>query len=82
MIDFNGSLGKVLAAVLLGVAEMEHDIRKERQAVGIAAAKAKALRAKGLTPDEIAKVNDFWYTLPANARNRPALSVLAIDDRW
>lgn len=72
MIDFNGSLGKMLAAVLLAVAEMENETRKERQAAGIAAAKAKgvyigrqkgttkakperakALKEKGLNPDEI-----------------------------
>jgi DNA invertase Pin-like site-specific DNA recombinase len=39
LIDFNGSLGKMLAAVLLGVAEMEQDTRRERQAAGIAVAK-------------------------------------------
>jgi DNA invertase Pin-like site-specific DNA recombinase len=30
MIDFNGAMGKMLAAVLLGVAEMEQKMRKER----------------------------------------------------
>lgn len=73
-IDFNGSLGKMLAAVLLGIAEMEHEIRRERQAAGIAAARergvyvgrkagstkakpqrARQLRAKGLTAEEIAQ---------------------------
>lgn len=73
MIDFNGSLGKMLAAVLLGIAEMEQEVRRERQAAGIAAAKAKGvyigrqkgttkakprrarqLRDKGLTAEEIA----------------------------
>ena len=72
-IDFNGSLGKMLAAVLLGVAEMETEVRRERQAVGIAAAqaegrylgrrpgttkakpaRAKRLRQRGLTYNEIA----------------------------
>jgi DNA invertase Pin-like site-specific DNA recombinase len=38
-IDFNGTLGKMLASVLLGVAEMEQETRRERQAAGIAAAK-------------------------------------------
>lgn len=38
-IDFNGTLGKMLAAVLLGVAEMEQEARRERQAAGIAEAK-------------------------------------------
>jgi DNA invertase Pin-like site-specific DNA recombinase len=42
-IDFNGSLGKMLAAVLLGIAEMEQELRRERQAVGIRAAKARGI---------------------------------------
>ena len=40
-IDFNGALGKMLAAVLFGVAEMEQETRRERQAAGIAVAKEK-----------------------------------------
>ncbi len=61
-IDFNGAMGKMLAAVLLGIAEMEQETRRERQAVGIETAKqrgvyngrkpgttkAKPLRAKEL----------------------------------
>jgi DNA invertase Pin-like site-specific DNA recombinase len=42
-IDFNGPLGKMLAAVLLGIAEMEQETRRERQAVGIAAAKKRGV---------------------------------------
>ena len=42
-IDFNGTLGKMLAAVLLGVAEMEQETRRERQAAGIAAAKQRGV---------------------------------------
>jgi DNA invertase Pin-like site-specific DNA recombinase len=38
-IDFNGAVGKMLAAVLLGIAEMEQETRRERQAAGIAIAK-------------------------------------------
>lgn len=37
--DFSGPLGKTLAAFLLGLAEMEMEVRKERQAEGIAVAK-------------------------------------------
>lgn len=51
-IDFNGALGKMLAAVLLGVAEMEQETRKERQAAGIAAAKDRGVyrgRVRGTT---------------------------------
>lgn len=42
-IDFNGSLGKMLAAVLLGIAEMEQELRRERQAAGIKAARARGV---------------------------------------
>jgi DNA invertase Pin-like site-specific DNA recombinase len=38
-IDFNGTMGKMLAAVLLAIAEMEQEPRRERQAAGIAVAK-------------------------------------------
>jgi DNA invertase Pin-like site-specific DNA recombinase len=38
-IDFNGTVGKMLAAVLLGISEMEQETRRERQAAGIAVAK-------------------------------------------
>lgn len=38
-IDFAGALGKMLAAVLLGVAEMEQETRRERQRAGIEVAK-------------------------------------------
>ena len=37
--DFAGSTGKLILAVLLGVAEMEQQTRRERQAAGIAVAK-------------------------------------------
>lgn len=43
LIDFNGTMGKMLAAVLLGVAEMEQEARKERQRAGIEAARAKGV---------------------------------------
>ena len=42
-IDFNGAMGKMLAAVLLGIAEMEQETRRERQAVGIEAAKQRSV---------------------------------------
>jgi DNA invertase Pin-like site-specific DNA recombinase len=38
--DFSGAMGKTLAAFLFGLAEMEQAIRRERQAAGIAIAKA------------------------------------------
>jgi DNA invertase Pin-like site-specific DNA recombinase len=42
-IDFNGTIGKMIAAVLFGVAEMEQHNRRERQAAGIAAAKERGI---------------------------------------
>jgi DNA invertase Pin-like site-specific DNA recombinase len=42
-LDFNGSVGKLLSAVLLAVAEMENENRRERQAAGIAAAKERGV---------------------------------------
>lgn len=43
MIDFNGTVGKMIAAVLLGIAEMEQQTRRERQASGIAVAKERGV---------------------------------------
>ena len=38
-LEFSGTLGKMLAALLFGIAEMEQETRRERQAAGIAVAK-------------------------------------------
>jgi DNA invertase Pin-like site-specific DNA recombinase len=51
-IDFNGTIGTMIASVLFGVAEMEQQNRRERQAAGIAVAKANGVykgRAPGTT---------------------------------
>jgi DNA invertase Pin-like site-specific DNA recombinase len=42
-IDLNGTVGKIIAAVLFGVAEMEQENRRERQRAGIDAAKARGV---------------------------------------
>lgn len=39
-LDFSGATGQLVAAVLFAVAQMEQETRRERQAAGIAAAKA------------------------------------------
>lgn len=46
-IDFSGAVGKLLAAVLLGIAEMEQETRRERVAVGVAAAKRRGVYKGG-----------------------------------
>ncbi len=38
-LDFNGTVGKMLAAIFFSLAELEQTTRRERQAVGIALAK-------------------------------------------
>ncbi len=48
-LDFSGPAGKMIAAVLFAVAEMEQQTRRERQAVGIAVAKANGVY-KGRVP--------------------------------
>ena len=42
-IDFNGTVGKMIASVLFAVAEMEQETRRERQAAGIAVAREKGV---------------------------------------
>jgi DNA invertase Pin-like site-specific DNA recombinase len=56
--DFSGAVGKMMASLLLSVAEMENETRRERQALGIANAKAKGVyrgRAVGATKGNPAK---------------------------
>lgn len=51
-IDLRGPVGRMVASVLLGLAEIEWDYRRERQAAGIAVAKAHGIyrgRQKGTT---------------------------------
>lgn len=40
-LDFSGATGQLVASVLFSVAQMEQETRRERQAAGIAAAKAE-----------------------------------------
>ncbi|WP_425398114.1 recombinase family protein [Aeoliella sp.] len=42
-LDFNGAAGQLIASVLFAVAEMEQEMRRERQSAGIAAAKARGV---------------------------------------
>jgi DNA invertase Pin-like site-specific DNA recombinase len=51
-IDLRGALGRMLASVLFGLAEIEMEYRQERQAAGIAVAKRRGVyrgRQKGTT---------------------------------
>jgi DNA invertase Pin-like site-specific DNA recombinase len=68
-IDFNGTVGKIIAAVLFGVAEMEQETRRERQAAGIAAAKERGVyrgRKPGSTkamPSRAHKLRESGHTM-------------------
>jgi DNA invertase Pin-like site-specific DNA recombinase len=48
-IDLSGTVGQIIAAVLLGVGQMEQELRRERQAAGIAVARANGVY-KGRKP--------------------------------
>jgi DNA invertase Pin-like site-specific DNA recombinase len=61
-LDFNGSLGKLLSAVLLAVAEMENETRRERQMAGIAAAKERGVfkgRKRGTYKSDVTRVHEL-----------------------
>ena len=51
-IDLQGTVGRLVASVLFGLAEIEQEYRRERQAAGIAVAKQKGVyrgRQQGTT---------------------------------
>jgi len=63
-IEFNGAVGRTLAALLMGLSEIEWEYRKERQEAGIAVAKKKNIykgRKAGTTkgkPDRAKELKD------------------------
>src|SRR2546426_1573735 len=71
-LDLSGAVGRLVASVLFGLAEIEHEYRLERQAAGIAVAKRKGRyhgRAKGTTKAQPARariLHERCFTLAAN----------------
>ena len=69
-IDLNGAVGRMLASVMFGLAEIEQEYRRERQTAGIAVAKRKGVyqgRVKGTTkaqPDRAQRLRDRGLTAP------------------
>lgn len=67
-LEFNGPVGRTLAAVMLGLAEIELEYRRERQAAGIAVAKKQGVytgRKPGTTkghPDRAKELRDKGLT--------------------
>jgi len=80
-LEFNGPVGRTLAAVMLGLAEIELEYRRERQAAGIAVAKKKGIytgRKPGTTkgqPDRATELMDKGLTVPEIAQ------ALAVSER-
>jgi DNA invertase Pin-like site-specific DNA recombinase len=61
-LDFSGPTGQLVAAVLFAVAQMEQETRRERQAAGIAAAKANGVylgRKAGTTKAKPARAQEL-----------------------
>jgi DNA invertase Pin-like site-specific DNA recombinase len=73
-IDLRGSVGRLIASVLFGLAEIERDHLRERQAAGIVVAKSKGVytgRKKGTTkakPERAWTLRDQGFTNPEVAR--------------
>ena len=68
-IELNGPVGRMIAAVMLGLAEIELEYRRERQAAGIQVARKKGSykgRKKGTTkskPDRAKELRDKGLTV-------------------
>ena len=61
-LDFNGTVGKLVAAVLFAVAEMEQETRLERQRAGINAARDRGVyrgRRRGTTKEKPARAREL-----------------------
>jgi DNA invertase Pin-like site-specific DNA recombinase len=88
-IDLRGPVGRMVASVLFGLAEIEWEYRRERQAAGIAVAKTRGVyrgRRKGTTkaqPQRAHTLRHAGLTVPEIARalgigERTAFRYLAI----
>jgi len=73
-IDLNGAVGRMVASVLLGLAEIESEYRRERQSAGISVAKSRGVyrgRKKGTTkakPSRAQQLRRQGLTVPEVAR--------------
>ena len=80
-IDLGGAVGRMVASVLFGLAEIELEYRRERQAAGIAVAKRRGVyrgRRKGTTkrkPDRARQLRDRGLSVSEIAQT------LAVSDR-
>jgi DNA invertase Pin-like site-specific DNA recombinase len=73
-IELNGPLGRMIAAVMLGLAEIELEYRHERQTAGIEVARKKGIykgRLKGTTkakPQRARELREQGLTVPEIAK--------------
>ena len=69
-IDLTGAVGRLVAAVMFGLAEIEMEYRRERQAAGIAVARKRGVykgRREGTTkgaPARARQLRDRGLTVP------------------
>ena len=69
-IDLSGAVGRMVASVMFGLAEIELEYRRERQAAGIRVAKSKGVyvgRKKGTTkgkPDRAQSLRKRGLSVP------------------
>jgi Resolvase, N terminal domain len=62
-IDLNGAVGRMVASVMFGLAQIEQEYRRERQAAGIAVAKRKGVhrgRQKGTTKAKPIRAKELY----------------------
>jgi DNA invertase Pin-like site-specific DNA recombinase len=65
-IDLSGTIGQIVGSLIFGLAEIELQNQKERQAAGIAVAKARGVykgRKKGTTKVKPARAKELLETL-------------------
>jgi len=80
-IDLSGTVGHLVAGVLFGIAEIEREHIRERQAAGIAAAKGKGVyigRKKGTTKATPARAKELKEQ---GLRPREIASALSVTER-
>ena len=77
-LDLSGAVGRLVAGVLCGLAEIEQEYRRERQAAGIAVAKRKGRyrgRVKGTTKAQPARARLLYERGFTVAEIRQALQI-------
>ena len=80
-LEFNGAVGRTLAALLMGLSEIEWEYRKERQQAGIAVAKKKNIY-KGRKAGTTKGKPDRAKELKAKGLNAPEIATaLGVSER-